>query len=252
MDEKQIFISYSRKNRDVALRLYNHLLWEGYWVWMDPRIEEAKKWRPQIDHNLKLSNRCIVLISPEAIDSKWVHHEISMAYGRGQLIIPVKIKDYSRKELPIGIEEIQLFNLVEGEVDYKYGLKKLKQLLGKPLHIQKHLEEMLIHYKTSGMLLTDVALKLYEKHKKEIVWPPGQEALGKELIEKSKRALQKYWARYDNLEKAYINTQSEIDSLKKKNEYKDEHKAFIFRLVSAILISVYIILVLYVSAYLLK
>jgi hypothetical protein len=241
MEEKQIFISYSKKNKEYARQIYNDLLWDGYWVWMDPRIEKGKKWRPQIDHNLKLSNRCIVLISPEAIDSKWVQHEISMACGRDQVILPVKIKDYAPKELPIGVEEIQLFNLVEGKVDYERELKKLKQRLGKPIPVQRYLEDMLILYQISEVLLSEVALQLYEKHKKEIVWPEGKEALAKELIEKSYRALQNYWDRYDTLERDYLASQKELNS-----------KMYLLKLGFAFLIFVDFVVVVYVLAYLLK
>ena len=249
MDEKQIFISYSRQNRDFALRLYNDLLWDGYWVWMDTRLKEAMEWRPQIDDNLKLSNRCIVIISPDAIESRWVNHEISMAHGRGQHIIPVRIqKQLPDQQLPICIEPIQLFNMIEGEVDYHRELRRLKDILGEPLDIQQHLNEMLVHYRVSKMLLSEVAIRLYDKHKKDIVWTEGQEALGEEMVAKSRRALHKYWERYEELEKENRNARGEIVSLKKQ----DERKTSFFRLALAFLVFVDIIAALYVAAYLLK
>jgi hypothetical protein len=216
MNEKQIFISYSRKNRGFALRLYNNLLMEGYWVWMDVRLKEAMEWRPQIDDNIKRSNKCIVILSPDAIDSRWVNHEISMAHGRGQLIIPIRFQKHrTDQELPICVEPLQLFNMLEGEVDYDRALKKLKDILGEPLDIEQHLHEMLIHYRVSKMLLGEVAIRLYDKHKKEITWPEGQEALGLDMVAKSRRALHEYWEKYAELEKENSNFRGENDSLKR-------------------------------------
>ncbi|NCQ56047.1 toll/interleukin-1 receptor domain-containing protein [Candidatus Parcubacteria bacterium] len=212
MLENQIFISYSSKNRDLAARLYEDLLMEGYPVWMDKALEEVKEWKPQIEDNLRKSNRFIVLISSYSVKSKWVLHEGSIAYALKQLIIPLQIEDFGKllaTDLPIWVEEKQLVNFVEGIIDYPNRLRRVKQYLGEPLPIQKHLEEMMIQYKTSGMLLSEVALNLIEKHKDKIEFPEGSE----ELIEKSRRALHDYWTQYAELERNYDNAKIAIKNL---------------------------------------
>ncbi len=221
MLENQIFISYSKENVELAKKLYDDLLLEGYPVWMDKAMEELKEWKPQIEDNLRKSNRYVVLISSNSVKSKWVLHEGSMAYALKQLRIPLmieKFEKYSAEDLPLWVEEIQLVNFTEDFMDYPNRLRKLKQHLGDPLPIQKHLEEMIIQYKTSGMLLGEVALDLIEKHKNEIIWPEGSE----ELIEKSKRALQDYWIRYADLEKDYEIAKKSIDDLEKKYKSASE------------------------------
>jgi hypothetical protein len=216
----QIFISYSKKNRDYALRIYNDLLTAGYLAWIDERIEEGEKWRPQIDSNLKDSRRLIVCISPEAIESKWVHHEISMACGRDLDIIPVKIKEYRPSELPLGVEEIQLFNIVQGEVDYDRELTKLKNRLGTPIAIVEYMEGLLRLYETSEgeALLSEHQLKLYERHKEKIVWPVGKKTIGLEMIEKSYRAIQDYWDKYNDLETNYMLVCRENTLVRREND----------------------------------
>lgn len=217
MLENQIFISYSTKNNDIAIQLYNDLLHDGYPVWIDKATEEMKEWKPQIEDNLRHSNRYVVLISSHSVKSKWVLHEGSMAYALKQMMIPLKIEEfgeYSAKELPLWVEEIQLVDFVNPLSDYENKLRKLKQYLGDPLPIQKHLEEMMIQYKTSGILLGEVALDLIEKHKHILIFPEGSN----ELIEKSKRALENYWTRYDNLEKDYESAKEIIDNLQNKYE----------------------------------
>lgn len=225
MLEKQIFISYSSKNQQVAIRLYEDLLFDGYPVWMDKALEEVAAWKPQIETNLRNSNRFIVLISSFSVKSKWVLHEGSVAYALNQLIIPLQIEEfekYSASDLPIWVKEQQLVNFVEGAIDYQNRLRRVKQYLGDPLPIQKHLEEMMIQYKTSGMLLSEVALNLIEKHKDKIEFPKGSE----ELIEKSLRALQNYWTRYELLQNDYENAKKDIVNLKENNKSLSSDRRF--------------------------
>ena len=234
MLEQQIFISHSSKDNAFAKKLYQDLLSEGYWVWMDPDLKEATKWKPQIEDNLEKSNRFIVLISSHSVRSKWVIHEGSMAYAFKQHIIPIRIEasgNYTSADLPVWIQETQLFNMVEGGTDYQNQFKRLQQLLGEPFPIQKHLEEMVIHYKISGMLLSEVALDLIEKHKAKIEFPPGSE----ELIENSRRALQDYWTRYERLKRDYEKATTDNYNLRKG-----------FEIHLVVLVVLYLVLTVYV------
>src|SRR5262245_46798071 len=115
MIDKQIFISYSKKNKDLACKLFNDLLFDEYPVWMDEALAEIEEWKPQIEYNIRKSTRFIVLISSFSVKSKWVIHEGSMAYALQQRIIPLKIEDfgeYSSENLPLWVEEKQLMNFV--------------------------------------------------------------------------------------------------------------------------------------------
>jgi TIR domain len=253
MNENQIFISYSKKNKDYAYKIYDALLSDGHLVWIDTKIEEGRKWRPQIDHALKESKRFVVLISDDAIGSEWVIHETSMAYGRDLDIIPVKIKEYKPKELPLCVEEFQLLKLVEGVDDYDRGLMKLKNRLGPPVAIVNYIDSLLSLYESSmgKSLLSEHQLRLYEKHKKKIVWPEGKEALGREMVEKSRRELQKNWARYKDLEQNYMRAEREIDRLNRSLERDRQRHAYIYRLVAGFVAIVFIFLLVFAGELLL-
>lgn len=217
MRQSQIFISYSRPNQQFAHKLYDDLLSIGYWVWIDKRLEEAKEWEPQIDENLRKSKTLIALISSQSVKSDWVKHEGSMAFALNQLIIPVKIEafgNYSAADLPIWAGKIQLLELIAESTNYNDQYERLKQLLGDPLPIRQHIEEMLIHYKNSGMLLDEVALALIEKHYDELYLPKDKKILADKLIEESRRKLDNYWTRLAKLEKDYENAQLNIRELK--------------------------------------
>jgi hypothetical protein len=229
MKQTQIFISYQHSNQQFAYKLYNDLLSDGYWVWVDRRIEPAKEWEPQIDENLRKSKILIALISSKSVKSDWVKHEGSMAFALNQLIIPVKIEPfgtYSAADLPIWAAKIQLLDIIEGATDYDDHFQELKQKLGEPLPIRQHLEEMLLHYKNSGMLLDEVALALIERHYDELHLPKDMKALADKLIEESRRNLDKYWIRYAKLEKHYENALMEIQNLIKTIESKTYDSKF--------------------------
>src|SRR5688572_18886912 len=153
MEQSQIFLSYSSLNRPFADKIYNDLLSARYWVWMDKRLKPAEQWEPQIDENLRKSSIFIVLISSQSIASDWVKHEGSMAFALNQKIVPVQIAAEFTGKLPIWVEKIQLHKLIDGSTNYYDKFQELKQLLGIPLPIRQHLDEMLVHYQNSHMLL---------------------------------------------------------------------------------------------------
>jgi len=221
MNQSQIFISYSHDNQKFAYKLYDDLLSARYWVWIDRRLEPAKEWEPQIDENLRKSKTLIVLISSASVKSDWVKHEGSMCFALNQSIIPVKIEQfgtYKAADLPIWAKKIQLLDLIEGSTEYDDQFQELKQRLGDPLPIQQHLEEILVHYQSSGMLLDEVALALIERHYHEICLPKDKKELADKLIEESKRKLDSYWVRYDKLKNDYENSQKSVADLNKKNQ----------------------------------
>lgn len=220
MNQSRIFISYSSKDHQFACKLYDDLLSDRYWVWIDKKhLEEAKEWEPQIDENLRQSKTLIALISSASVESDWVKHEGSMAFALNQLIIPIKIEPfgvYSAADLPIWAAKIQLLDLIEGFPNYDDQFQRLKQLLGEPLPIRQHLKEMLVHYKNSHMLLDEVALALIERHYGELYLTKEEQEIADELIKESRSKLDNYWVRYDELEKGYKNAKIDISNLNNK------------------------------------
>lgn len=221
MAQSQIFISHSSADKAFTEKLYDALLADGYWVWMDKSLEPAEKWEPQIDEQLRKSKIFLVLFSSASVSSDWVKHEGSMALALNQQIIPVKIDPSCtdlEQGLPIWAKPIQLHRLFEGSADYYDQYQELKQLLGKPLPIRQYLVQMLRHYKESGMLLDEVALALIDKHYEQLNLPRAQQLLADELIQESRFRLASYWIRYERLRKAYDQTLIEYLTLKQENK----------------------------------
>jgi hypothetical protein len=220
MAQTQIFISHSSSDKPFTEKLYETLLADGYWVWMDKSLQPAEKWEPQIDENLRKSKIFLVLFSSVSVKSDWVRHEGSMALALNQQIIPVKIDPSCtdlEQNLPIWAKPIQLHTLFEGFADYEDQYQELKQLLGKPLPIRQYLIQMLKHYKESGMLLDEVALALIEKHYDQLNLTRAQQLIADEVIQESKFRLASYWIRYNNLKNALDRTRTDYLNLKLEN-----------------------------------
>lgn len=81
-----IFISYSKTRRDVALNLANKLEELGYVVWWDTSLVPQGSYRDEIDLQLDTAKAVIVIWSPESIKSSWVRSEADHADGQAKLV----------------------------------------------------------------------------------------------------------------------------------------------------------------------
>ena len=220
MAQTQIFISHSSADKAFTDKLYDALLADRYWVWMDKSLQPAEKWEPQIDEQLRKSKIFLVLFSSASVRSDWVKHEGSMALALNQQIIPVKIDPSCpdlEQDLPIWAKPIQLHKLFEGSADYDDQYQELKQLLGRPLPIRQYLIQMLRTYQESGVLLDEVALALIDKHYDQLNLTRSQQLIADKLISESRFRLASYWTRYEKLKNAYDLTLTEYLTLKLEN-----------------------------------
>jgi hypothetical protein len=94
--ESKVFLSYARADRQQALGVARHLRDAGLQVW-DPEREilPGGDWTFALRKALDSASAMVVFISPEAIESRSVTHEIEYALGakhlRGRLI-PVVVR----------------------------------------------------------------------------------------------------------------------------------------------------------------
>jgi hypothetical protein len=89
----KVFISYACEDRELAKRLSRWLEGAGFDVWLDEsNILPGDNWAEKVSQALKESQAMVVLVSPTAMDSKWVRHEIEFALGA---------KEYSGRLVPV-------------------------------------------------------------------------------------------------------------------------------------------------------
>ncbi len=69
----EVFLSHSSRDRDAASRIAEMLRPHGIPVWFSPvNILGAQQWHDEIGAALRRCDWFIVLLSPDAVSSKWV------------------------------------------------------------------------------------------------------------------------------------------------------------------------------------
>ena len=125
MRKHTIFISYSRKDRDIAHQLAQDLKKAGFDAWWDiSGLKGGDAWVRTIQAALKASKYCVVVLSPDAVESEWVEKEYTYAIGLGLGIIPVL---YKKCEVPMALANIQYIDF-RGK-KYERGLQELLEIL---------------------------------------------------------------------------------------------------------------------------
>lgn len=115
------FLSYSRKDKDIMLKVKADLEAADLKVWTDEELEPGTdKWEREISKAIKQSFCLIVLLSSTSIDSEWVNRELAYAEEQSVPIIPCKIKPVD--ETPIRIVSRQRVDLIE---EYDQHLPRL-------------------------------------------------------------------------------------------------------------------------------
>lgn len=82
----QVFISYAREDRDLALALANMLQDAGVSVWWDREIEFGEPFADVIERELGEASCVVVLWSKHSVTSNWVRAEAGDAAERSKLL----------------------------------------------------------------------------------------------------------------------------------------------------------------------
>jgi formylglycine-generating enzyme required for sulfatase activity len=77
---RQIFISHAHQDAEVAQSLAHDLEAHGYDIWIAPdSIRPGEKWVEAINRGLEESGIFVLLLSPDAVASRWVNMETNVA-----------------------------------------------------------------------------------------------------------------------------------------------------------------------------
>lgn len=127
-----IFISYSRDDRDFMLTLRDNLLALGFDVWVDVDglTVGTSSWADAIDAALRRVDVVIVILSPSAHASEWVNREILRAQTLGKPIFPVLADGDDTSAVPFVLVGAQYADMrVSG--DRQAAFKTLAAHIGK-------------------------------------------------------------------------------------------------------------------------
>src|SRR5262249_28610919 len=115
-----VFISYSRQDRDRVLPWVQRLQTAGVSVWMDEQgIDAARQWREEIVTAIEACKVLLLMISSSSTASEYVIKEVTLAADSNRplvplLLEPIPIPGALRFHLA-GLQHITLFGTDEEE-----------------------------------------------------------------------------------------------------------------------------------------
>jgi len=113
---KDIFISYSRRDQEFVARFASDLNAHVAFVWLDrSSIQPGEKWHDEIMEGIHECKAFILVLSPDAMASKYVREELDMAKQLGKPIFPVIYRPAKwTDEFDSVVKEIQTIDLRSG------------------------------------------------------------------------------------------------------------------------------------------
>lgn len=124
-DGPTVFISYSSTDSDFANRLKNDLQAQGVTVWVDKQdIQPGQVWSNVLKEAIRDTDRFLVILSPDSVQSHYVLGEIAHAIDLRKSIIPIL---YRKCDMPIHLLSLHYADFMPG---YEQGMESLKRALG--------------------------------------------------------------------------------------------------------------------------
>jgi hypothetical protein len=105
-----IFISYSKSDHALALKLSTFLESEGWTVWWDKSLAAADLYRDEIMKQLAAARAVVTIWTENSIKSDWVRAEAGTAKKEGKLIA-VKTADVAYADIPLPFGEMHTENI---------------------------------------------------------------------------------------------------------------------------------------------
>ena len=123
--QRRTFLSYSRANKDFALKLARELKAEGFSVWLDQLdIPAGARWDREVEKALKESEIFMIILTPASINSENVLDEIGYAIDNGKRILPVLLENC---EVPLRLRRFQYVDFTTK--GFNDGVQSAKELL---------------------------------------------------------------------------------------------------------------------------
>lgn len=117
----QFFLSYSRADSEVALKLATDLREAGADIWVDQHdIKPSERWDRSVENGLRESVGVVLVMSPRSVASENVMDEISVALDSGKHVIPVLVAPC---QAPLRLARVQFIDATQ---DYSGALARCK------------------------------------------------------------------------------------------------------------------------------
>lgn len=123
--QRRTFLSYSRANKDFALKLARELKLEGFPVWLDQLdIPLGARWDAEVEKALIECEIFMIIITKDSIASENVLDEIGYAIDSGKRFLPVLLE---KCNIPLRLRRFQYVDFTNKSFDE--GVETAKDLL---------------------------------------------------------------------------------------------------------------------------
>lgn len=91
----EVFISYSSRQTQVAHEICRQIRETGVSCWIAPEsIPEGSSYQELIPEAISSAKVVVLVLSPDAVRSRWVQKEIGSAIGADKMILPYQLTDF--------------------------------------------------------------------------------------------------------------------------------------------------------------
>jgi hypothetical protein len=123
--QRKTFLSYSRANKDFAIRLAKELKSEGFAIWLDQLdIPLGARWDVEVERALEESEIFMIIMTPASTSSENVRDEIGYAIDNGKRFLPVLLENCT---VPLRLRRFQYVDFTNKNFDD--GVESAKELL---------------------------------------------------------------------------------------------------------------------------
>jgi len=120
-----LFISYSRKDIEIARKLTDSFKGQNLDFWIDwEGIPPTVDWWKEIEQGIEQADIFLFLISPDSAKSKVCSQEIEHAAKNGKRLIPIVIRDIKADESPPKLGALNWIFIREND-DFNLGFSKI-------------------------------------------------------------------------------------------------------------------------------
>jgi hypothetical protein len=142
-----VFISYSRKDKEFAEKLVRALEADGRDVWIDfDDIPFASEWWEEICNGIDLSEATIFIISPDSLESKVCGMEVNYAIKNHKRLIPILYREVKDVPIPADVSHLNWISFNESAV-FENAYRKLIETIDTDLTALRQHTRLLLRAK---------------------------------------------------------------------------------------------------------
>jgi hypothetical protein len=112
MTYSDVFLSYAHKDNHYRKQVQKALEKRGLTVWVDDRgISPGVSWQEAVQDAIDDACVVVVILSPDAKESRYVNRELNYADNQKKRIFPILARGNSKNAVPFIVSGIQFVNI---------------------------------------------------------------------------------------------------------------------------------------------